>query len=200
MSRSLANLARSSARHPWRMILIWVVALVIVSSIAGRLGGEFVDDFRLPDSDAQKAADQLEESFPAQAGGSATLVFSVEDGSLRNQTNTDAIDASLAEVARLDHVVSVSDPLAAGTIASSERIGFAEVRYDRDVIDLGKDDFGPSKEPSRRWAIEACRPRSADRWRPGSAPPRRRRSRSACSSPSLCCSSHSVRSSRCSCR
>jgi RND superfamily putative drug exporter len=141
MSRSLANLARSSARHPWRMILIWVVALVIVSSIAGRLGGEFVDDFRLPDSDAQKAADQLEESFPAQAGGSATLVFSVEDGSLRNQANTDAIDASLAEVARLDHVVSVSDPLAAGTIASSERIGFAEVRYDRDVIDLGKDDF-----------------------------------------------------------
>jgi putative drug exporter of the RND superfamily len=141
MSRSLANLARSSARHPWRMILAWVAALVIVSSIAGGLGGEFVDDFRLPDSDAQKAADQLEESFPAQAGGSATLVFSVENGSLRSQANTDAIDASLAEVARLDHVVSVSDPLAEGAIASSDRIGFAEVRYDREVIDLGRDDF-----------------------------------------------------------
>jgi putative drug exporter of the RND superfamily len=146
MSRSLANLARSSARHPWRMILVWVVALVMVSSIAGRLGGEFVDDFRLPDSDAQKAADQLEESFPALAGGSATLVFSVEEGSLRSQANTDAIDASLAEVARLDHVVSVADPLAAGAVASSDRIGFAEVRYDRDVIDLGKDDFEALKE------------------------------------------------------
>jgi RND superfamily putative drug exporter len=141
MSRSLAHLARSSARHPWRTILLWVVVLVAVSSIAGRLDGEFVDDFRLPDSDAQKAADQLEESFPTQAGGSATVVFSVENGSLRSAANSDAIRASLAEVTRLDHVILVSDPLTAGTISSTEQIGFAEVRYDRDVIDLGKDDF-----------------------------------------------------------
>jgi putative drug exporter of the RND superfamily len=141
MSSSLAHLARSSARHPWRTILLWVVVLVAVSSIAGRLDGEFVDDFRLPDSDAQKAADQLEESFPTQAGGSATVVFSVENGSLRSAANSDAIRASLAEVTRLDHVILVSDPLTAGTISSTEQIGFAEVRYDRDVIDLGKDDF-----------------------------------------------------------
>jgi RND superfamily putative drug exporter len=115
--------------------------LVAVSSIAGRLDGEFVDDFRLPDSDAQKAADQLDDSFPTQAGGSATVVFSVEDGSLRSEANTAAIRASLADVARLDRVVSVSDPFTAGTISSTERISFAEVRYDRDVIDLGKDDF-----------------------------------------------------------
>jgi putative drug exporter of the RND superfamily len=141
MSRSLAHLARSSARHPWRTMLVWVVALVAVSSIAGRLDGEFVDDFRLPDSDAQKASDQLDQSFPAQAGGSATIVFSVEDGSLRGEATADAIQTSLADVARLDQVVSVSDPLSAGTISSTEEIGFAEVRYDRDIIDLGKDDF-----------------------------------------------------------
>jgi putative drug exporter of the RND superfamily len=141
MSRSLAHLARSSARHPWRTILVWVVALVVVSSIAGRLDGEFVDDFRLSGSDAQKAADRLDESFPVQAGGSATVVFSVEDGSLRGEATADAIRTSLAEVARLDHVVSVSDPLSAGTISSSEEIGFAEVRYDRDIVDLDKDDF-----------------------------------------------------------
>jgi RND superfamily putative drug exporter len=141
MSRSLAHLARSSARHPWRVILFWVVAVVAVSSIAGRLDGEFVDDFRLPGSDAQKAADQLEESFPAQAGGSATVVFAVEDGSLRGDATASAIRTTLADVARLDHVVSVSDPLTTGTISSTEQIGFAEVRYDRDVVDLAKDDF-----------------------------------------------------------
>ena len=141
MSRSLSGLARSSARHPWRVILFWVAALVAVSSIAGRLDGEFVDDFRLPGSDAQQAADQLEESFPEQAGGSATVVFSVEDGSLPDEATAAAIRTTLADVARLDHVVSVSDPLTAGTISPSEDIGFAEVRYDRDVIDLDKDDF-----------------------------------------------------------
>jgi putative drug exporter of the RND superfamily len=141
MSRSLSGLARSSARHPWRVILFWVVALVAVSSIAGRLDGEFVDDFRLPGSDAQKAADQLEQSFPEQAGGSATVVFSVEEGSLRDEAPAGAIRTTLADVARLDHVVSVSDPLTAGTMSPTEEIGFAEVRYDRDVIDLDKDDF-----------------------------------------------------------
>jgi RND superfamily putative drug exporter len=141
MSRSLSRLARSSARHPWRTILVWVVALMTVSSIAGRLDGEFVDDFRLPGSDAQRAADRLEESFPAQAGGSATVAFSVEDASLRGEATAGAIRATLADVARLDHVVSVSDPLATGTISPSEEIGFAEVRYDRDVVDLDKDDF-----------------------------------------------------------
>jgi RND superfamily putative drug exporter len=123
------------------VILVWVVALVAVSSIAGRLGGEFVDDFRLPGSDAQRAADRLEESFPEQAGGSATVVFSVEGRSLRDEGPASAIRTALADVARLDHVVSVSDPLAARTISPNERIGFAEVRYDRDVVDLGKDDF-----------------------------------------------------------
>jgi putative drug exporter of the RND superfamily len=141
MFRSLSGLARSSARHPWRVILFWVVALVAVSSIAGRLGGEFVDDFRLPGSDAQKAADQLEESFPEQAGGSATVVFSVKDGSLRDEAPAAAIETTLGNVARLDHVVSVSDPLTAATISPTEEIGFAEVRYDRDVVDLDKDDF-----------------------------------------------------------
>jgi putative drug exporter of the RND superfamily len=141
MSRSLALLARASARHPWRTILVWVVVLLAVSANAGKLDGEFVDDFRLPNSEAQQAADRLEESFPAQSGASATVVLAVEDGTLSTEANAAAIEATLAEVGELDHVVSVSDPLAAGSISSTEEIAFAEVRYDRDVVDLGKHDF-----------------------------------------------------------
>jgi putative drug exporter of the RND superfamily len=141
MSRSLALLARASARHPWRTVLVWVVVLLSVSSYAAKLDGEFVDDFRLPNSEAQQAADRLEESFPAQSGGSATVVLAVEDGSLSAEANAAAIQATLAEVRELAHVASVSDPLAAGNLSSTDQIGFAEVRYDRDVVDLGKDDF-----------------------------------------------------------
>jgi putative drug exporter of the RND superfamily len=141
MSRSLALLARASARHPWRTIVVWVVVLLSVSSYAAKQDHELVDDFRLPNSEAQQAADRLEESFPAQSGGSATVVLAVEDGTLRAEANAAAIQATLAQVGELDHVASVSDPLAAGNISSTGEIGFAEVRYDRDVIDLGKDDF-----------------------------------------------------------
>jgi putative drug exporter of the RND superfamily len=141
MSRSLALLARASARHPWRTIVVWVVVLLSVSSYAAKQDHELVDDFRLPNSEAQQAADRLEKSFPAQSGGSATVVLAVEGGTLRAEANAAAIQATLAQVGELDHVASVSDPLAAGNISSTGQIGFAEVRYDRDVVDLGKDDF-----------------------------------------------------------
>jgi putative drug exporter of the RND superfamily len=149
MARTLARLARSCARHPWRTILVWVVVLVSLSSNASKLDGELVDDVRLPNSDAQEAADRLDASFSAQAGSSATIVFAVDDrgsdrhnrgpASLRDPAAVAAIRATLADIAGLDHVVGVSDPVDAGTIAADDRIGYAEVRYDRDTIDLDRD-------------------------------------------------------------
>jgi putative drug exporter of the RND superfamily len=141
MSRSLSRLARSCARHPWRTIAVWLVVLVSLSSNAGRLDGQYVDDFRLPGSDAQAAADLLEDSFPVQAGGRATVVLAVEDGSLRDAATAAAIHRTLDEVAGLDHVMAVTDPLASGTVSPDDRIAYATVRYDRDVSDLGKADF-----------------------------------------------------------
>jgi RND superfamily putative drug exporter len=141
MSRSLSRLARSCARHPWRTIAVWLVVLVSLSSNAGRLDGEYVDDFRLPGSDAQKAYDLLVDSFPVQAGGRATVVLAVDDGSLRDPARAAAIGRTLGDVAQLDRVVAVSDPLAAGTVSPDDRIAYAEVHYDRDVSALGKSDF-----------------------------------------------------------
>jgi putative drug exporter of the RND superfamily len=141
MSRFLSHLARSCARHPWRTIAVWLVVLVSLSSNAGKLDGQYVDDFRLPGSDAQAAADLLEDSFPVQAGGSATVVLAVEDGSLRDAPTAAAIDDTLDDVAGLAHVVAVTDPLADGTVSPGDQIAYATVRYDRDVSDLGKADF-----------------------------------------------------------
>jgi RND superfamily putative drug exporter len=120
-------------------VAVWLVVLVALFSYAGKLDSQYVDDFRLPGSNAQAAADLLEDSFPVQAGGSATVVLAVEDGSLRDAAA--AIHETLDEVAGLDHVVAVSDPLAAGTVSPDDRIAYVTVRYDRDVSDLGKADF-----------------------------------------------------------
>jgi RND superfamily putative drug exporter len=141
MSRFLSRLARSCARHPWRTIAVWLVVLVSLSSNAGKLDGHYVDDFRLPGSDAQAAADLLEDSLPVQAGGRATVVLAVEDGSLSDAATAAAIHRTLDEVAGLDHVMAVTDPLASGTVSPDDRIAYATVRYDRDVSDLGRADF-----------------------------------------------------------
>src|SRR4029453_11211434 len=106
MSRFLSSLARSSARHPWRTVAVWLVVLVALFSYAGKLDGQYVDDFRLPGSDAQAAAALLGVSSPVQAGGTAPVVLAVEDGSLGAAAAAAAIHETLDEVAGLDHVVA----------------------------------------------------------------------------------------------
>jgi RND superfamily putative drug exporter len=139
MSRALARLARACARHPWRTILVWAVVLFSLSSNAAKLDGELVDDFRLPSSDAQRAADRLEASFPARSGASATVVLGADEGALSSEAA--AIGTTLADVGELDHVVSVSDPFAGGSVSPDGDTAFAEVRYDRDVAELGTEHF-----------------------------------------------------------
>ena len=78
----LAGLGRAAARRPWRVIAVWIAAAALVVGAGAALGGSLVDEFTIPDSDAQRAVDLLAERFPARAGDSATLVFAVEGGRL----------------------------------------------------------------------------------------------------------------------
>jgi RND superfamily putative drug exporter len=146
MSRFLDRLARLCARHPWRTLLGWVVALVVLASIAGGLGGEYADDFRLPNSDAQKAIDQLEESFPSQAGGEATLVYHDTDRTIHDPRVVEAIERNAADIVRLPHVIAVSNPYSDGTISVDGTIAYATVRYDEDTIELGSEVYDELEE------------------------------------------------------
>jgi RND superfamily putative drug exporter len=137
MSRTLDRLARACARHPWRTVGGWILALLVIASVASSLGGEYVDDFRLPGSEAQEAIDQLEESFPQQAGGSARLVFS-DTAPLEDGPHRAALDERLAEIGRLPHVTSVGDPFADGTVSRAGTIAYAAIRYDTDVVEVGR--------------------------------------------------------------
>src|SRR6478672_6244879 len=110
MSALLDRLARMCARHPWRTIVAWAGVLVVVVLLAGSLGGRSVDDFRLPNSDAQRGLDVLRHNFASESGSSAYVAFRARHGNLRDTENADAVDAVLARVKRLDHVVAVADP------------------------------------------------------------------------------------------
>ena len=140
MNRFTRGIAMTSARHPWRTIAAWVLAMATVFFLAATGGGTFTEQFSVPDSQSARALDLLDEGFPEAAKGKVLVVFAAEDGETLESHRAD-IDAVLTDVATLDHVASVSDPFEAGTVSADGRIGYAEMNLDAPQRELGKPAF-----------------------------------------------------------
>ena len=84
----------------------------------------------------------LEQRFPSQAGDTATVVFAVDDGTLRDGGRPAAISRTVREIAAQPHVTAAVDPLSPqgrGQVSRDGRIAFASVQYDRPAGALGRD-------------------------------------------------------------
>jgi RND superfamily putative drug exporter len=132
--------ALASARHPWRTVAGWLAVVVAVFALAASAGGTFTDDFSAPDSESARAMDLLEQNFPEAAKGKALVVLEAADGSTLAEDRA-GVARVLAEVDALDHVASVADPFAAGTVSDDGRIGFAELTLDVPEREMGKPAF-----------------------------------------------------------
>ena len=74
---------------------------------------------------APQRLDLLDENFPEAAKGSAIVVFEAHDGTTLDE-HQDDVAAVLDDSSKaLDHVESLTDPFAAGTISEDGRIGYA---------------------------------------------------------------------------
>jgi RND superfamily putative drug exporter len=60
MSHLLYRIGNFAGRHPWRVIAAWVLAAVAVVALNATVGGASNDDFRLPGSESQRAADTIQ--------------------------------------------------------------------------------------------------------------------------------------------
>ena len=140
MNRFTRGIATASARHPWRTIAVWAALLLSVLVLAATGGGTFGDDFEAKGSESARAMQLLDESFPEAAQGQVMVVFAANDGSSLDAHRA-AVGAVLRQVDSLDHVATVADPFAAGTVSHDGRIGFARVTLDAPERDLGKPAF-----------------------------------------------------------
>jgi putative drug exporter of the RND superfamily len=73
-------LARWSTTHRKYVLLGWIVLLLGVNAFAQSAGTSYSFNVTLPNSDAQRAADLLQRSFPAQAGDRDTIVYKATEG------------------------------------------------------------------------------------------------------------------------
>ena len=83
----------------------------------------------------------LEERFPAAAGGSAVAVFAAPEGQQLTSFRP-GVESALAQVAKIDHVATVSDPFATGRVSADGRVAFAEITLDVPSTEFGRADGG----------------------------------------------------------
>ncbi|HEU5037512.1 MAG TPA: MMPL family transporter [Nocardioides sp.] len=140
MDRLTRAVAMASARHPWRTIAAWAAVLAAVLVLAASGGGTFADDFAAPGSQSDRALTLLNDNFPDAAQGKALVVLEAQDGTTIEEDRA-GVAGVLADVAGLDHVASVSDPYAAGTVSPDGRIAFAELTLDVPEREMGKPAF-----------------------------------------------------------
>ncbi len=113
-----------------------------MNAFAQSAGTSYSNNFTLPNSDAQRAADLLERSFPAQAGDRDTIVYKVSSGTVSDPAVRARMSAMFAQVSRLPHVTAVVSPYAAVSagkaISANGQIAFATVVFDQKANILPK--------------------------------------------------------------
>jgi RND superfamily putative drug exporter len=139
----MVKLARWSTSHRKSVLLGWIALLVIVNALAQSAGTSYSNNFTLPNSDAQRASDLLERSFPSQAGDRDTIVFKVGSGSVEDPAVKARMSAMFARVEKLPHVAAVISPYAGAisgkSVSANGRIAFATVVFDEKANNLPKE-------------------------------------------------------------
>src|SRR5271157_4689435 len=130
----MLRLARWSTTHRKYVLLGWIVLLFGVNLVAQSAGTSYSNNFTLPNSGAQRAADLLQHSFPAQAGDRDTIVYKVSSGTVLDPAVRARMEATFAKVAKLAHVTTVISPYAGAAsgkaISANGQIAFATVVFD----------------------------------------------------------------------
>jgi RND superfamily putative drug exporter len=130
----MLKLARWSTTHRKYVLIGWIILLFGVNALAQSAGTEYSNNFTLPNSDAQRAADLLQKSFPAQAGDRDTIVFATKNGTVLDPAVRSRMSKTFAEVEKLPHVATVispyTGPAAGKSISAEKNIAFATVVFD----------------------------------------------------------------------
>jgi RND superfamily putative drug exporter len=137
MSAFLYRLGRSCARHPFRVLGLWLVAAIAVVSLQGSVGGAYKDNFRIPGAESQQATDILTSRFPGQSGASTRMVLHTDDGRLDDAAHKSSIDEARQQFAADHDVTDVTDPFAprSGALSADGQTAYYDVAYGVTALD-----------------------------------------------------------------
>jgi RND superfamily putative drug exporter len=140
---SLSRCAGWCYDHRRKVIVLWVGLLLVTSALSSAVGTSFKDRFSGGNSQSQQAQDLLKAKFPAFAGDTAYVVVRT-DSDITSPPNAAAFTALVSELKSLPHVAAVTGPFdqgGQGQISPDGHIAYAQVRFDKESIDLPKSEI-----------------------------------------------------------
>ena len=129
----VARVAQWASRHRRTVVIGWLVLLIGALGLSSAVGTKFANNFSLPGTESQRAADLLKRDFPAQAGDSDQIVVAARQGTVTDAAIRSRVAPMLASVAQLPHVTGVVSPYTAKgarAISPDGKVAFATVTFD----------------------------------------------------------------------
>ena len=140
MSTLLSSLGRWSYRHPWRVLVSWLLALGIAGVGALVLGAGTDNSFSIPGTESQAGLEQLSRSFPQVSGTSAQIIVVAADGDkVTDDDYRDEIEQSIGDLEDLDGVLAANSPydeMVRGMINDDETAAIVRLQFDGESTDV----------------------------------------------------------------
>jgi len=143
VSTLLAALGRWSYRHPWRVLIAWLLLLGLAGGGVALFAQGTDNTFSIPGTESQAGLEQLSRTFPQVSGTSAQAVIVAGP----RQTVDDALYVNgihdlVAEVEEIPGVLAVTDPFSAqvdGLVSADRSAAIVQLQFDGQVTDIGAD-------------------------------------------------------------
>ncbi len=140
MSTLLYALGRWTYRHPWRVLVSWLLLLALAGGGAALFMKGTDNSFSIPGTEAQEGIQLLDRSFPQASGTSAQLVIVTADSDQIDEAPyASAIDDTVAHLEDLDGVIAVTDPfneMVSGMVADDESAAIIRLQFDGQATDV----------------------------------------------------------------
>ncbi|MDW3177111.1 MAG: MMPL family transporter [Acidimicrobiia bacterium] len=118
-----------AAKHPWRVIGVWLLIAVSVVTASATVGKDLEDSFSVPGLDSQIALDLLTDAESAQAGATARIVATPLDAGASFAVDG-AEQAALEDVrdvfGELPQLVAISEPV----LSEDGRVALFNLQYE----------------------------------------------------------------------
>ncbi|MFD7133252.1 MMPL family transporter [Streptomyces sp. NPDC059894] len=129
----MAALAHWCVRHRLAVVLLWLLTLGGTATAAVVAGSAYSNDYDVPGTESARATRLLAEGFPDLGGDSDTVVWHTASGTVRAADVEQTMTRTLAKIADLPGVASVTGPYGdqgAARISADGRTAYATVTFD----------------------------------------------------------------------
>jgi putative drug exporter of the RND superfamily len=160
MSGFLYRLAHFAFRRRRLVLAIWLIAAVAAITLAQVSGGKTNDNFTIPGTESQNAADVLTAKLPAFSGGQTTIVFATKGAAkVADPGSKAAITTAMAKLKSVPQVSSAVDPFQGKTISPSGTVALGQVQWSAkptDVKDANLDALKAALKPVQAAGVQVA--------------------------------------------